>query len=175
MARESVPPIAELRAIAQPSSVTTRRSAEHWTGHLYMRRISIYGTRLALHLGFSADFVTGVMIVVGLIAVATTAIPGLWSAVVGALLIQLYLGLDCVDGEVARVRRTESARGGLPRSPRALPRRRRTTDRSGDPGQRWRPGICSHRPDRGHRRDVGKGRDRSCDRGTISPRSGSCR
>ncbi len=76
-----------------------------------MRRISIYGTRLALQLGFSADFVTGVMIVVGLIAVATTSIPGLWSAVLGAFLIQLYLGLDCVDGEVARVRRTESARG----------------------------------------------------------------
>lgn len=76
-----------------------------------MRRISIYGTRVALQLGFSADFVTGVMIVVGLIAVATTSIPGLWSAVVGAFLIQLYLGLDCVDGEVARVRRTESARG----------------------------------------------------------------
>ncbi|MCP3973713.1 MAG: CDP-alcohol phosphatidyltransferase family protein [bacterium] len=111
MARESVPPIDELRPIAQPSSVTNRRSAEHWTGHLYMRRISIYGTRLALQLGFSADFVTGVMIVVGLIAVATTSVPGLWSAVVGALLIQLYLGLDCVDGEVARVRRTESARG----------------------------------------------------------------
>lgn len=111
MPREPVPPIAELRAVAQPPSVTTRRSAEHWTGHLYMRRISIYGTRLALQLGFSADLVTGVMIVVGLAAVGITATPGLASAVAGALLIQLYLGLDCVDGEVARVRRTESARG----------------------------------------------------------------
>jgi len=111
VAKEVVPPVAELRAIAQPASVTTRRSAEHWTGHLYMRRISIYGTRFALQLGFSADGVTGVMIVVGLVAVATISVPGLWTAFVGALLIQLYLGLDCVDGEVARVRGTESARG----------------------------------------------------------------
>ena len=107
----SVPSIAELRAIAQPESVLGRRSAEHWTGHLYMRRISIYGTRLALQLGLSADFVTGLMILVGLAAVATVSIPGLWSAIAGVALIQLYLGLDCVDGEVARARNTTGARG----------------------------------------------------------------
>lgn len=107
----SIPSIPELRAIAQPQSVLGRRSAEHWTGHLYMRRISIYGTRLALQLGLSADFVTGLMILVGLGAVATVSIPGLWSAIAGVLLIQLYLGLDCVDGEVARARNTIGARG----------------------------------------------------------------
>jgi len=107
----SIPSIAELRAIAQPDSVLGRRSAEHWTGHLYMRRISIYGTRVALKLGLSADFVTGLMILVGLAAAVTVSIPGLWSAVAGAALIQLYLGLDCVDGEVARARNTTGARG----------------------------------------------------------------
>lgn len=76
-----------------------------------MRRVSIYGTRLALRFGLSANFVTGLMIVVGLVAVGVIAVPGLWAAVAGALLIQLYLGLDCVDGEVARVRGTEGARG----------------------------------------------------------------
>lgn len=103
--------ISELRALAQPASVLERRSAEHWTGRLYMRRISIYGTRLALRFGLSANFVTGLMIVTGLFAVGVFAVPGLWGAIVGALLIQLYLGLDCVDGEVARVRGTEGARG----------------------------------------------------------------
>lgn len=103
--------ISELREIAQPASVLERRSAEHWTGHLYMRRISIYGTRAALQLGLSADFVTGLMILVGLAAVATVSISGLWSAVAGVLLIQLYLGLDCVDGEVARARNSTGARG----------------------------------------------------------------
>jgi len=106
-----IPPISELRRIAQPESVTGRRSEEHWTGHLYMRRVSIYGTRLALQLGLSADFVTGVMILVGLAAVLIVAIPGLWSAVVGALVVQIYLGLDCVDGEVARARNKIGARG----------------------------------------------------------------
>jgi phosphatidylglycerophosphate synthase len=107
----SIPSIAELRAIAQPAAVLERRSAEHWTGHLYMRRISIYGTRLALQLGWSADFVTGLMILAGLAAVVTVSIPGLWTAVAGVVLIQLYLGLDCVDGEVARARDTTGARG----------------------------------------------------------------
>jgi phosphatidylglycerophosphate synthase len=91
--------------------VLQRRSAEHWTGRLYMRRVSIYGTRLALRLGLSANNVTGLMIVAGLVAVGFFAVPGLWWAVAGTLLIQLYLGLDCVDGEVARVSGTEGARG----------------------------------------------------------------
>jgi len=76
-----------------------------------MRRVSIYGTRLALQLGLSANFVTGLMIVVGLAGVATMAVPGLWGAIGGVVLIQLYLGLDCVDGEVARARQTQGARG----------------------------------------------------------------
>jgi len=111
VASDPLPSISELRALAQPDSVLQRRSAEHWTGHLYMRRISIYGTRLALRLGLSANSVTGLMVVAGLVAVGVVAVPGLWGAIAGALLIQLYLGLDCVDGEVARVRGTEGARG----------------------------------------------------------------
>jgi len=103
--------IAELRRIAQPPEVIERGSAEHWTGRLYMRRISIYGTRQALRLGWSADFVTGLMIMIGIAAVLIVSIPGLWSAVTGLLFVQLYLGLDCVDGEVARASGTTSSRG----------------------------------------------------------------
>jgi phosphatidylglycerophosphate synthase len=111
VASDPLPSISELRALAQPTSVLQRRGAEHWTGHLYMRRISIYGTRLALRVGLSANSVTALMIVTGLVAVGVVAVPGLWTAIAGALLVQLYLGLDCVDGEVARVRGTEGTRG----------------------------------------------------------------
>lgn len=105
-----VPPAAELRAITQPPSLLERRSGEHWAGRLYMRRISPYVTRLALRLGLSANQVTWLMIAVGLVGAWTFALPGV-VAVLGVVGIQLYLLLDCVDGEVARFTKTQSVVG----------------------------------------------------------------
>jgi phosphatidylglycerophosphate synthase len=51
------------------------------------------------------------MIVAGVAAGAALLIPGLAGAVLGALLIQLYLLLDCVDGELARYRKQTSITG----------------------------------------------------------------
>lgn len=76
-----------------------------------MRRLSVYATWLAVRAGWSANAVTAGMIVVGLLASALIAVPGPLPALAGALLIQLYLLLDCVDGEVARWRSTESLYG----------------------------------------------------------------
>ena len=94
--------ISELRAVTQPAELLNRANAEHWAGRLYGRRVSAYLTRLALRLGLSPNAVTGVMIVVGLAGAVVLAIGGWWPALAGFLLIQLYLVLDCVDGEVAR-------------------------------------------------------------------------
>jgi phosphatidylglycerophosphate synthase len=104
------PSIDDLRRVTQPDSVLGRRSEEHWTG-AYMRRLSPYVTRLALRLGMSADAVTVTMLVVGLTGAGLLFVGGLWPAVAAAGGVQLYLLLDCVDGEVARWNRTESARG----------------------------------------------------------------
>lgn len=53
------------------------------------------------------------MIGVGLLGAAVAAIPGVLSALATFVAIQLYLLLDCVDGELARWRRTTSARGAF--------------------------------------------------------------
>ncbi|WP_344443876.1 CDP-alcohol phosphatidyltransferase family protein [Kitasatospora nipponensis] len=89
-----------------------RRSAEHWAGRLYMRRISLRITRvLSTVTLITPNGLTYLMMVTGVLAGAALVVPGLAGAIVAALLIQLYLLLDCVDGEVARWRRQTSLTG----------------------------------------------------------------
>ncbi|GII75439.1 transferase [Sphaerisporangium rufum] len=98
----SGPSVIELRAVAQPHSTMDRNSGEHWAGALYMRKLSIYVTWALARTRITPNQVTGLMIVTGLVAAAVLALPGLWAAVAAALLVQLYLLLDCSDGELAR-------------------------------------------------------------------------
>lgn len=109
--RSSQPSVAELRAVTQPPELVGRRSAEHWAGRLYMRRMSAHVTRHVLRLPITPNGWTVLMIVVGIVGAAILAIPGLWTAVIAATAIQAYLLLDCVDGEVARWRGMTSAAG----------------------------------------------------------------
>jgi phosphatidylglycerophosphate synthase len=106
-----MPSIAELRAETQPDWLLARPNAEHWAGRLYMRRVSPYVTRLVLATPIPANAVTAAMIPAGLLAALCLTIPAVWGAVLAVLLIQLQLLLDCVDGEVARWRRTFSPLG----------------------------------------------------------------
>jgi phosphatidylglycerophosphate synthase len=102
--------IERVRAIAQPSEVLNRRSEEHWTGR-YMRRISPFVTLRAVKLGLSPNRITALMIAIGLVGAGMAALSGLWPALVAAVMIQFYLLLDCVDGEVARYTRRTSPKG----------------------------------------------------------------
>ncbi|NHB85132.1 CDP-alcohol phosphatidyltransferase family protein [Tessaracoccus sp. HDW20] len=87
------------------------RSAEHWTGTLYMRRLSIYLTWLLVRTPLTANGVTWLMIIVGGLAGPALLLPAPWGALVAALLAQLQMLLDCCDGEVARWRRAMSPKG----------------------------------------------------------------
>jgi phosphatidylglycerophosphate synthase len=107
----SGPSLAELRAAGQPVSVISRRNEEHWAGALYMRRVSPYGTWVFARLGWSPNAVTGLMIVTGVAAGAVVAVGGLATAVAAALIVQVYLLLDCADGELARWSRRTSVTG----------------------------------------------------------------
>src|SRR3954454_23601518 len=91
------PTVAEIRAASQPPGLLDRRSGEHWAGRLYMRRISVYVTAVLVRTPVSPNQLTGVMLVAGVAAGAVLAIGGLAGAIGAALLIQLYLLLDCVD------------------------------------------------------------------------------
>lgn len=109
--RPARPSIAQLREVTQPPAVRGRRTAEHWTGDLYMRRISPYVTRALLPTGISANGVTWLMIVSGWVAALALLLPGLLGAVLAPLFTQLQMMWDACDGEVARWRNTSSPLG----------------------------------------------------------------
>ena len=51
--------IAQIKALGQPPEVLNRRVAEHWSGPLYMRKISPYLSKVLLKFGVSPTAVTG--------------------------------------------------------------------------------------------------------------------
>src|SRR5690242_21456023 len=95
-----LPSVAQMRPVTQPDTVTGRASAEHWTGTLYMRRISPYLTRLLIPTSITPNGVTWLMIASGAAAGGALLVPGLPGAVLAVLLTQLQMLLDCVDGEL---------------------------------------------------------------------------
>ncbi|MCU4746051.1 CDP-alcohol phosphatidyltransferase family protein [Streptomyces sp. JH002] len=107
----SKPSVAELRPVVHPEGVKDRRSGEHWAGRLYMREISLRWTRHLVNTRITPNQLTYLMVVAGVAAGAVLLVPGIAGALLAALLIQLYLLLDCVDGEVARWRAKTSITG----------------------------------------------------------------
>ena len=74
------PTVSELRAVAQPVEVLGRSAHEHWSGLLYMRRVSIHLTRLLVPTPLTPDMLTAAMGVVGIGAAVAFTVPALWSA-----------------------------------------------------------------------------------------------
>ncbi|WP_018653491.1 CDP-alcohol phosphatidyltransferase family protein [Actinomadura flavalba] len=108
--------VADVRRHGQPPGLKDRRNEEHWAGRLYMRSLSPYFSLVALRLGFSPNQLTYLMMISGVLAGVVVALPvtgtaTLWTALGAAFLIQVYLLLDCVDGEVARYLRQTSVAG----------------------------------------------------------------
>jgi phosphatidylglycerophosphate synthase len=108
------PSLAEVRAVGQPDGLFDR-SEESWSGRMYLRRVSPHLTRLLAPTRVDPDAVTWAMIVAGILAAAALSVPGVLTAIVAVLLIQLQILFDCVDGELARWRR----HSGTPRAPSA--------------------------------------------------------
>ena len=96
------PSVAELRPVVHPAGVKDRRSGEHWGGRLYMREISLRVDRHLVNTRVTPNQLTYVMTVAGVLAAPALLVPGIGGAVLGVIAVQLYLLLDCVDGEVAR-------------------------------------------------------------------------
>lgn len=105
------PSLDELRAVCQPPSTMDRRSGEHWIARLWLRRLSLRITSVLIRTPVTPNQLTGLMIVVGLLAAVAAALPGLGWAVAVAGLILAYFLLDLCDGEVARWRKLTSVTG----------------------------------------------------------------
>jgi phosphatidylglycerophosphate synthase len=106
-----MPSVAEIRAVGQPQSLHVSEGYEHWAGRLYMRRLSPYMTRLLVSTPISANGVTALLFPAGLLAVLSLTVTEIWGAIAAVAFAQLWLLLDCCDGEVARWRRTFSSAG----------------------------------------------------------------
>ena len=76
-----------------------------------MRELSLRVDPYLVNTRITPNQLTYLMVVAGVLAGAALLVPGLTGAILGALLIQLYLLLDCVDGEVARWRGQTSITG----------------------------------------------------------------
>lgn len=108
--RPANPTKEQLREVVQTDEIMAR-AAEHWTGTLYMRRLSIHLTYLLVRTSISANGVTALMILFGVLAGPALLLPGVWGPLLAVVFTQLQMFLDCADGEVARWRRTMSPKG----------------------------------------------------------------
>ncbi|MFP3986737.1 CDP-alcohol phosphatidyltransferase family protein [Streptomyces sp. E11-3] len=105
------PSVAELRPVVHPPGVKDRRSGEHWAGRLYMRELSLRIDRHLVNTRVTANQLTYLMTVAGALAAPALLVPGITGAVLGVVMVQLYLLLDCVDGEIARWKKQFSLSG----------------------------------------------------------------
>lgn len=105
------PSVAELRPVVHPEGVKDRRSGEHWAGRLYMRELSLRVDRHLVGTSVTPNQLTYVMTLAGVLALPALLLPGIGGAVLGVVMVQLYLLLDCVDGEVARWKKQFSLSG----------------------------------------------------------------
>ena len=76
-----------------------------------LRRLSKPATAAALRLGLSPNQVSLLSLVIGLGAAGLFWVASSWAVVLGAVLLQVSLVVDCVDGEVARYTRRFSDLG----------------------------------------------------------------
>lgn len=102
---------AESVADARIAQLQANRVDDGFYSTFVVRKASKPLTRVALRLGWSPNAITLLSFAVGIGAAAAFAVGDRWALVLGALLLQLSLVIDCVDGEVARATRRFSALG----------------------------------------------------------------
>ncbi|GAA3209890.1 CDP-alcohol phosphatidyltransferase family protein [Streptomyces thermocoprophilus] len=107
----SRPSVAELRPVVHPAGVKDRRSGEHWMGRLYMREVSLRVDRYLVNTRVTPQPAHLSDDPVRRPRLPGAARAGRLGAVLGVVMVQLYLLLDCVDGEIARWKKQYSLGG----------------------------------------------------------------
>lgn len=115
-ARSPADPEAARREAASVSDeriaqLQANRADDGFYSTFVVRKASKPLTRIALRLGLMPNTVTLVSFAIGIAAAASFAAGNRWALVLGAVLLQVSLVVDCVDGEVARATRQFSALG----------------------------------------------------------------
>jgi phosphatidylglycerophosphate synthase len=91
--------------------VASARPGDGFYSTFVLRRASRHLTALALRLRLRPDTITVLSLLIGLAAAVSFAVGAQWALVAGAVLLQVSLVVDCVDGEVARYTRRFTAFG----------------------------------------------------------------
>ncbi len=87
------------------------RGGDGFFSTFVIRRLSRRLTGFGLAHGWTPNLVTVCSLLIGVLAAALAAVDDRWTWVAAALLLQLALVVDCVDGEIARFTRRFSALG----------------------------------------------------------------
>ncbi len=104
--------IQELREICQNSPEARKLIEENSRfSKIYTRKVSIYLTKALLYTSITADQVTLLFALIGIVGALLFAFGFYWYSIVGALLLQVMYLVDHSDGEVARYRGTVSLNG----------------------------------------------------------------
>lgn len=87
------------------------RGGDGWLSTTLIRPMSRRVTRVALRLGVTPNLVSLTSLLIGLVAAALILTDNRWAWVASAVLLQVALVVDCVDGEIARFTRRFSPFG----------------------------------------------------------------
>ncbi len=102
------PSIKELRELTQTTHSSTTAGLY---SKYFARRVSIYITAVLIHTSLSANAVTVLFAIVGMIGAFLFSFGEPYLAIIAVLLLHLSAILDHVDGELARYRKTFSPYG----------------------------------------------------------------
>lgn len=84
---------------------------ETWYVKNFPRRLSIYLTKALLHMRISANQITLIMMLTGIIAGIFLGLGGYVNRLISVIFLQLFVLFDCVDGEIARYKNQVSIKG----------------------------------------------------------------
>ena len=82
-----------------------------WWVKLWVRKASFFFTYIFINLGFSPNGVSALSIAVTLAACILLMVPAQWAAILAAVLVNFWLVLDCVDGNIARCQKKKTVYG----------------------------------------------------------------
>ena len=92
--------LAEIRSAYTEDKINEDREA-HWL-YFVIRKISFYPTYLFMRLGISAGQATFSSLIIGVLGCIFLALGNRIIEILGAVLLNLWIVLDCVDGNIAR-------------------------------------------------------------------------
>ena len=110
--KKEIPSIKELREICLPNYILSGRSQSHLFNRICTRQVSIYLTKLFLHMGISANQTTMLSMFIVALGALLMSVGDIYYMIAGAIVLFLFPILDSVDGEIARYKKSKDIFSG---------------------------------------------------------------